>query len=587
MRSPVSVGKYKAPTPTKADLLAQIAAGRSGTVAQIVANQKAATAATVAAAILADPGVIYSPLPLPAPIGTASPGIVGTPTGAGSGSATITPLGGVVGTYGPPSPIDLSGQNLPLGLVGAVGASPAANAASDGWDYFRNTIETIATDAEISFEEITSSGLASGTAITLGEVGLGVTEGLGSLEVVGFSAALLLSEYAFGWVVTKVALLFPNPSIFGWRPLNFIVSGINNFGKSFESSARGLGHDLSVVFMQPVRQIMGLFQRLGNATASAHNKVAHVVNHTIPDAVSGIQQKAQTYTDQQIATLTTTEREAIARLRRDTTQAIADSASKVKSHDAAALAKVNHDLIVMLQGDESLLSQLATTVNVQIPLEIAVAVDKAVATENQRLTATASTLQSEIDCIQPQITSLTGIVSSNEAAIVTAQTNIAALQGQSTIDEQAIAAEQATIAQAQADIATSTTMISTLHDQITGISSTLAPVHAAQLLNTSQLAPFEIAGSVALPTIIAALSGQLTKLQTKVDTCVVTTCDPASPNNIKNQIKDWLGMLSAAGELAFIAEAVQNPQGTADTLAPELNLIDSGAVDTLNALLSL
>ncbi len=143
------------------------------------------------------------------------------------------------------------------------------------------------------------------------------------------------------------------------------------------------------------------------------------------------------------------------------------------------------------------------------------------------------------------------------------------------------------IVTAQSDILSNITSIQDLNTKITGISNTLAPVQAAQQLNTTQLAPFEGIGAVALPTVLATLSSIINNIKTKVDECMVDNCDTTSPNNIRNVLRNLLGLMSAAGEIGFIAEAIRDPSGTANALAPILDSIDSGANTTWDALIGL
>jgi len=185
------------------------------------------------------------------------------------------------------------------------------------------------------------------------------------------------------------------------------------------------------------------------------------------------------------------------------------------------------------------------------------------------------------------MTALTTRITTDETVIAAAQAAIQNLSSAETVDEQAIAAQQATITAAQVDIATSTTAISDLETQITGVSDTLGPVRAAQQLNTSQLAPFEVIGAVALPTVLATLSATLSSLKTQVDTCTVDNCDTTNPNNIRNVLRDLLALFVATAEIGFIAEAVKDPIGTASALAPGLDAIDASAFSLLNNLLSL
>lgn len=524
---------------------------------------------------------------------------------------------------------EVTGTNQ--GLVDFIDTSGTRRTVADAWDYLRNAVEDVFTGIESNLESITTSSFADGTDVSLVEIGAGTTADIAAIEPVGFAFALLLGEYVTGWLLTKIAEVFPNPSLFGWHPLGFIRDGVAALGNQFESSAKGLGETIAGPLIQPIRQLVGLFQRVTNATASAHNKVARVVTHTIPDSLKGLEQQAQQYVDQQVKVIDGAAQQAVASLTpppteaearqiiaeaagrdslvwafaalaataivstdeyarslfdqtgTDITTAVGDAEQKAKD----AIAALQRSLVTQLSTDEATLSAIATTVNTTIPAEIATKVNQAVATENQQLTAASTTLSNQIAALQAQVTAATAAIQANEQAIAAAQANIAQLQQAATVDEQAIATEQQAIATAQLNIATEQQAITSINTQITAISNTLAPIHAAQQLNTAQLAPFEAPGAIALPAALAAISLTLHQLKTKVDTCTVDTCDPNSPNNIRNVLKDLLGLLTAGAEIGFIAEAIRDPLGTANALAPILETVDSSAVATLDALLSL
>jgi hypothetical protein len=288
---------------------------------------------------------------------------------------------------------------------------------------------------------------------------------------------------------------------------------------------------------------------------------------------------------------------------------IQQQTAKVAAEAQAQITQLNKQLTQRLTVDENVLATLTHEVDVTLPNEIATKVAEAQATEQQRLTATAQQLQGEIDGVQQQIDALKTRISQDENAIRNAEQSIADLHAQEQRDiaaiqqtlgndvakiqqvEQAtqakIDAQQQQITDAQNRININTGAISGLSTKITGISNTLGPVQAAQQLNTLQLAPFEIAGSVALPTVLATLTSTLKQVKTKLDTCAVETCDPTSPNNIRNVLKDLLGLLTAGAEIGFIAEAIRDPIGVADSLRPIVDGINSTASDTLSVLLSL
>jgi hypothetical protein len=316
---------------------------------------------------------------------------------------------------------------------------------------------------------------------------------------------------------------------------------------------------------------------------------------------------------------------------RTLTQKIETETAKVAAQAQTNLQRLNADITARLAGDAAILSTLTHDVTVTLPQDIASKVAQAQAQDAQALNAVNARLQSEIDTINGQIVDLTSRVKADEALLLTARQNIATLQSQErdlvdkiaqaqAQDAQALAQAQAqdaqALAQAQAqnykqlqstrqtlqtsisqqqqlitkaqqDIYSNTTAIQDAQQRLTGISNTLGPVQKAQQLNSLQLAPFEALGATALPVLLQTLTSTLNQVKTKLDTCVVETCDPTSPQNIKNVLKDLLGLLTAGAEIGFISEAIHNPIGVADAMAPLIDGINSAASDTLSVLLSL
>lgn len=562
----------------------------------------------------------YGPPPPTTTTTTTTPPVINPTTGGVAG-----------GTYGPLPPPDFLGEVVPTYVLNGIPAVVAPAGVPDAWNYFRDTIDSSFTDLESAFESIGTGTVTGGTDVAITEIGLGVTADVAGIDVIAFAGALLLSEYIGGWIIEKVGEYFPNPSVFGWYPLNFIQKGIERLGKQFEQSASGLGQPLIDLFTSPIRQILGLFQRSGNATASAHNKIAKVVTETIPAAASTAVTTSNAYSDQLRHDIETAVAQAMTTVGNitsgtdaklivaqanqtgglvwdftglvaagiaaadeyarthagDVTGAIATAVASVTNDVTKLVTSFETDLVKRLTGDETALATLATTVTTTVPNEIATKVNQATATENQALTAQITTLENQITTLQGQQTVAETKLEAYQQAVQAAADNITALQGSEVVDAQAIQQQQQIIATAQAGIATATQSIADLQTQITGISSTLAPIHAAQQLNTLQLAPFEAIGAVALPTLLATLTTTLRQVKNKVDTCAVTTCDPNSPQNIKHVLRDMLGLLSAAGEIGFIAEAIRDPQGTANALSPFLDGIDNQAVSLLDTLLSL
>lgn len=551
----------------------------------------------------------------------------GSGSGGGGGGGSGSSKGG--GKFSPPP--NFLGEVVPPYALLGIGAVTGPPAVGDAWNYFRDVIDGDFTDLESAFESIGGSALASGTDVTVTEVGLGVTGDVAAVDVVGLAAAVLLGEYATGWIIQKVGQYFPDPSLFGWRPLNFISKGLENLGGQFESSAKGLAQPIVDVVTQPFRQLLGLFQRGANATASAHNKIAHVVTHSIPEGVAKALTDPTVLAPALVQYVTEPAAAALNRLSgaltesrakslladaqrfgglewdlvgiaaaavvatdeyideryHDATAKIESSAATLTEQSQAAIGQLQREVVKRLALDESTLASIATTVTTTVPTEIATAAQQATENANKVIATATSTLQKEINALTAQLDALYTRAAADEVAIAQAQVAIATEQAQQVVDQTALAANQTALTQAQVDLATTTTAISTLHSQILATGSQVQRIQAAQQLNTAQLAPYETVGAVMLPTLLATLAGNLNKLKTKVDTCTVDTCDPQSPNNIRNVLKDLFGLMSAAGELGFIAEAVHNPTGTADAIAPYLDGIDGAAVTALDALLSL
>lgn len=532
-----------------------------------------------------------------------------TPTIGLSGAQPVTPDGPPAPPIPAPAPgggvttITTGGVNLTstqiaaliaaevTGDDGAVGDFIDGNGTpptvENAWDYFVQQIDEVFTGLEGSFDGLAATAVDVSVSVEVAEVATGVTADIGGIEVIGFGLAILAGEYITGWILQQVGTYFPDPSIFGFRPLNFIREGITNVGNQLAGAAENEAEYVVNFITQPIRVLTGLFQRIFNSHAATHNAIATLHSATIPNATAGLLTSAENYTDSKLsANLVQAEDYADTlrnQLENDITTAKAD-AEQAALTDAT---NVQQNLIGRLQGDEATLAALSTEVTVTIPNELEAEINESVATENAALTAQLTPIQTEIAQLQQQVQNEQSTIATADAAISVANTNIETLQSAESVDDDAIAAEQQAITTAQADIATSTTAISDLYTQITSISSTLTPIQATQQLQTNQISTINTDLDTAVPLALATLSTALQSLKTEVDECMVDNCDTSNPNNFRNVLRDLLELLTAAAEIGFIAEAVRDPIGTATALAPILDTIDSSAVDTLNALLDL
>jgi hypothetical protein len=501
----------------------------------------------------------------------------------------------------------------------------------NAWDYFVNQIEEVFANDEGLLEATAGTAFGVETGITVAEVGAGVTAEIGGIEAVGFAGALLLGEYVFGWILQRVGEGFPNPSIFGFRPLNFILVGITSIGNKIGNAATQQAEFVINILIQPIRMLVGLFGRAVNAIAGAHDKTARIVQHTVPTAL----QNAKDYTDQQLTDYQNViagdaetalaamqpppdiaqARQIIANANQYGTlvwrlEALAagaiiaagtytdNTATQTQAQIAAAKAQAETDaqnaiksaqadLISRLTGDETTLSAISNELVTTIPNEIATQASENTATENQALTAQVSGLQSQITALQSQITTLANQNATATVAITNATATLNELQAQGELDEGAIAQQQQIITAAQTTIANNTTAISDLYTQMTSISDTLAPIQAQQQLQASQISTINTDLDLTIPAALATLSTTLTNLKTQVDECSVDNCDTTNPNNIRNVLRDLLALFTATAEIGFIAQAINDPLGTANALAPILDSIDSSALSTLDLLLEL
>jgi hypothetical protein len=542
---------------------------RSGTVSDIVANEATAQ--------------LNDTTPPGSPIKTTGSEPITNP-GGGTISSTET-LAQITAAVAGGLDGYLSGDDAAVGAY--IDANETPPTVEDAWEYFVSQIDDVFTGLEDSFDGLAATAVDVSVSVEVAEVAAGLTADIGGIEIVGFALALLLLEYVFGWILQQVASFFPDPSIFGWHPLNFIREGLTSLGNQLAGAAENEAQYVVNFVTQPIRMLTGLFQRIFNSHASSHNAIATIHNTTIPNATAGLVTQAESYTDSKIETTLTQAEDYADSLRSDLEGEITTARAEAEQAALTDATNVQANLVNRLQGDETTLSALSTEITTTIPNELETQINEATATENQQLTAATNTIESQIAAITAQIDTLNNQIAAANATIATASANIVALQNQSVVDEGAIAQEQTTIQNAQTDIATNTTAISTLYTQLTDISDTLSPIQATQQLQTNQISTINTDLDTTLLLALATISTTLNTLKTDVDECMVDNCNTANPNNIQNVLKDLLELFTAAAEIGFIAEAVKDPIGTATALAPILDTIDSSAVDTLNLLLEL
>jgi predicted nucleic acid-binding Zn-ribbon protein len=507
---------------------------------------------------------------------------VNTPT-SGPGS----PGYGIVTapTSGPGSPgwgILTSTGDVPV--TGVILAGTAG--VESGWSAALDDLDSMA-DLSAWFDSIGGTAIDAGGAVIVAEVGGGLLATIADLPTIALAAGCVLIIYCVGKILIFVGRYFGNPGVFGWHPLNFIQAGIQDVGRGLVSVADGIIDPIIHLIMTPVHLLLGLFQRSGNATASAHNKIASVVNTHIPAAELAAEQEAAKYTDTSIATLDsdlsakiTDANNTIADLQRSLPAMIASGAT-------AAFATIDADLLSRLSKDENAMAAISTEIATQLPLEIQTAVSDAQATEQQALTAATTQLQSQITAINTQIGTVQGQIATTLATITALQTQLNTLESATNPDQAQITALQQEITTAEDDYNQLVVTLDDLNNQITGISTTLGNVQTAQQLQTTQLNGITGLGATGLVAVVAALVTGLTSLTNYVDTCVVQTCDETKPTGLKPSLLALLALLTDAAEIAAISAMIKDPVGSADTLAPTLDATAAFAINSWDVLLDL
>lgn len=497
-----------------------------------------------------------------------------------------TGLGGRGGTLaGAQETIADVGKIPTIAITGIVTGSAGA-AAEGAWGTFLDETEGLV-EINSSLDAIAASAISDGTGIAIAEVGGGIVAAIADFPVIAAAVAGVVILYIVGKILVLIAQHFPNPSILGWHPLNFILGGFQQAGQIFVSAADDIIEPVVSLILTPIHLFKAIFQRITNGLAYAHNKIATLFNDTIPQAKHDAISTSENYTDESLGQLSAQLHSTIDDLRTTTNQAIKDAQAEAILGAQQALTTMEQQLLTRISGDETILAAITTEIQTTLPDDVQAQINQVIATENQQLTATTTNLQGQINDTSNKITNLQAQISAANTTITQANTELEQLGPETTENAAQIQALQTSITTAEDDINQWTQTLDDLESQITGISTTLGNVQTAQQLQTSQLNGITALGATGLVAVVGVLASTLSTLKTRVDNCMVDACDETNPNYYKTLLQNLLGLITAGAEIAFIAGAVKDPVGTADALAPTLDGIDSVAVSTLNALLDL
>lgn len=203
--------------------------------------------------------------------------------------------------------------------------------------------------------------------------------------------------------------------------------------------------------------------------------------------------------------------------------------------------------------------------------------------------ALGTTLTSDLSTVWNAIHPLeTAIAVTLPDDITKVATNAASALRAATQAEAAALTSEATKleGQIQAAIATGASALAAgLAAQQHALTSAVATIDNTIQIEEANLNALSGVVDITLPASIAAIASQVAAITTEYEDCAVTSCD--GPNNISNVLKGLWSAFSIAGELGFLAAAIEDPKGTALAIDSALNGAATVGKDTLDTLLAL
>jgi hypothetical protein len=448
--------------------------------------------------------------------------------------------------------------------------------------------------------------------------------------ILAFMAALL--AIAASLLIRAIAAKIPNPGFLGITlHLANIFSNIADDVVDWAiHNLDNYYNDLANWFTAHILVHLQFFGAVVSAISHVGDQIAHVVNTSIPNAISAAESAAGKVAHDLFNTAETGIKAAGARIDNlishtipdaiHTAEGYADSAvsdlhTLVRQEIATAKAAVESDLATAKTDLTRSISTLADTVASDFTQAKAIAQSDATAALNtaKGLIDTAkqdaetfaegaadrvqTNLNTAINTIGDTIANLTGTVSSDFTAAETFATNQVAAGLQDVHDvlsgvavtvggvigaaASGVASDISGVAaQAQADATAALNTASSALDSALG--DIYTDLTGRSLAYNGDLT--QVAGAVGL-AITGAIAGVATRV-THLEECSVGVCND-SPNNFGNLLKDALGFTELAGVGLFLTKAIDDPAGIIPGIATDVESWRAEGQTALDALLSL
>lgn len=179
--------------------------------------------------------------------------------------------------------------------------------------------------------------------------------------------------------------------------------------------------------------------------------------------------------------------------------------------------------------------------------------------------ADVSSLQGELSAVRRQITSL-------DSSTAEGREQLTVLQGQERTLETRLAPLQQQTSRIEREIAEA--------------NGELGKLKATETLRLPAVGETGVPSSITIPVAVGALGAAIGGIINRMDECVVEQCG-SGPKQIENVLKRLLGLTGDLAAFGMLAEAIAKPVGTADTLQPLFDTVDTGAQEAWRAILEL
>ena len=259
---------------------------------------------------------------------------------------------------------------------------------------------------------------------------------------------------------------------------------------------------------------------------------------------------------------------------------------EANTHAHDELSQRVRELVEALGGSWGGIHPLQQAVAVTIPREIAAKAHAEAQVVQDNLNNLKAQLQASIDQLQRRLESTQHELQAAQAALTTAQTQIATLQREQPQDVKAIETAQAAAIAAGAAAAALQPRTSQLERELAAANGELGRITTTETLTLQPSPELGIPSSITIPAAVGALGAAVAKITMDLEDCVITECG-SGPNQLGNALRRLLGLTGDLAAFGMLAEAIAKPVGTADTLQPLFDTVDTGAQEAWRAILEL